>query len=222
MQLRMLTRRSLNGSMTVVGDIAQSTGAWAHADWDEVLRHLPDRRPAQRAELTVGYRIPAPNMDLAARVLAVSSPELKPPRSVRQDGRPPRIVAVADADRFGPTVADAVRDEVAAVGNGNVAVITPASLTVELSRALTEAGIEHGRAIEQGLDHQVTVVPVALVKGLELDGTVVVDPARIIDEEAQGIRALYVALTRATKRLTVVHTGELPDVLAAPPAVVAG
>ncbi|MEM9566274.1 MAG: UvrD-helicase domain-containing protein, partial [Actinomycetota bacterium] len=63
MQLRMLTRRSLNGSMTIVGDIAQSTGAWAHGDWDEILEHLPDRREPRRAELTVGYRIPAPVMD---------------------------------------------------------------------------------------------------------------------------------------------------------------
>ena len=64
------TRRSLNGSMTVVGDIAQATGAWAHADWDEIL--APPARPPRRArgaELTVGYRIPAPNMALAARVL---------------------------------------------------------------------------------------------------------------------------------------------------------
>ncbi|HEY7069474.1 MAG TPA: UvrD-helicase domain-containing protein, partial [Acidimicrobiales bacterium] len=55
MQLRMLARRSLNGSMTVVGDIAQSTGAWAHAGWDEILALLPDRRPARTAELTIGY-----------------------------------------------------------------------------------------------------------------------------------------------------------------------
>ncbi len=89
MQLRMLSRRSLGGSMTVVGDIAQSTGAWAHADWDEILRLLPDRRPSRRAELTVGYRIPAPNMALAAKVLAVAAPGLRPPRSVREDGRPP-------------------------------------------------------------------------------------------------------------------------------------
>ena len=53
--------------MTVVGDIAQSTGAWAHADWDEVLDQLPDRRPARRTELTIGYRLPAPNMALATQ-----------------------------------------------------------------------------------------------------------------------------------------------------------
>src|SRR4030095_1628610 len=52
MQLRVVTRRSLNGSMKVVGDIAQSTGGWAHADWDEVLTQLPQNKPARRAELT--------------------------------------------------------------------------------------------------------------------------------------------------------------------------
>ena len=96
MQLRMLTRRSLNGSMTVVGDIAQSTGAWAHADWDEVLDQLPDRRPARRTELTIGYRLPGPNMALATKVLALAAPDLTPPSSVRQEGEEPRFVP-ADA-----------------------------------------------------------------------------------------------------------------------------
>jgi DNA helicase IV len=211
MQLRMLTRRSLNGSMTVVGDIAQSTGAWAHADWDEILALLPSRRPARREELTVGYRIPEPNMALAARVLAHAAPDLAAPRSVRQGGRPPRLTRVEPAAPLGPAVAAAVDAELAAVGAGNVAVIAPASQVDACAQALTEAGIEHGVATERGLSHQVTVVPVGIVKGLELDATVVVDPQGILDEEAQGARALYVALTRATKHLTVVHLGDLPE-----------
>ena len=86
MDLRMLGRRSLNGSMTVVGDIAQATGAWAHDDWDSILEHLPDRRPATRHELTVGYRIPGPLMDLADDVLAEAAPGL----ARRRPRRPPR------------------------------------------------------------------------------------------------------------------------------------
>ncbi len=214
MQLRMISRRSLNGSLTVVGDIAQSTGAWPHDDWDEILSQLPSKRPARREELTVGYRIPAPNMELAARVLAASAPDLRPPRSVRESGRPPRVERVQDQADLGPAVVRAVREEVAAVGSGNVAVISPASQVEACSEALTAAGIEHGVAIERGLNHQVTVVPVGIVKGLELDATVVVDPAGILSEEAQGLRALYVALTRATKFLTIVHAGPLPAVLA--------
>jgi DNA helicase IV len=216
MQLRMVQRRSLNGSMTVVGDIAQSTGAWAHASWDEILDRLPQRRPARRVELTVGYRIPGPNMELAARVLVAAAPDLQPPRSVRQDGRPPALHPVDVSAPIGPAVVEAVRDELAAVASGNLAVICPASRVDEISVALDGAGIDHGVAIERGLNHQVTVVPVGIVKGLELDATVVVDPAGIIAEEAQGLRALYVALTRATKLLSLVYPGELPDVLASP------
>lgn len=213
MQLRMLTRRSLNGSMTVVGDIAQSTGAWAHADWQEILALLPSKREARREELTVGYRIPEPNMELAARVLAHAAPEISSPRSVRQGGRPPRLTRVDESAPIGPAVLNAVQAELAAVGTGNVAVICPASRVDECSQALTGGGVEHGIATERGLSHQVTVVPVGIVKGLELDATVVVDPAGIIDEEAQGMRALYVALTRATKHLTVVHHGDLPEAM---------
>jgi DNA helicase IV len=212
MQLRMLERRSLNGSMTVVGDIAQSTGEWAHANWQEILDHLPDRRPPRRAELTVGYRLPAPNMALASRVLAVADPELKPPRSIRDDGEIPRIVAV-EPDRLAERVVAVAVEELEAVGTGNVAVIVPASLVDTVSDAFTLAGREFGRATRHGLDAQITVVPVGLVKGLELDASIVVEPAAIVSEEAQGLRALYVALTRATKRLAIVHAEALPDAL---------
>ena len=76
--------------------------------------------------------------------------------------------------------------------------------------ALDRAGIEHGRATRTGLDDPITVVPVSVVKGLELDGVVVVEPARIVADEIQGLRALYVALTRPTQRLTVIHAELLP------------
>jgi DNA helicase IV len=213
MQLRMLCRRSLNGSMTVVGDIAQATGAWAHAGWDEVLSQLPDRRPPRTAELTIGYRLPAPTMALAARVLARAAPELTPPTSVRQDGDPPIFLTAPSSGELAPRVVAAALGERDAVGVGNVAVICPESLVDPVCAAFDAAGVEYGRAARHGLEEPITVVPVALVKGLELDASVVVEPAAIVDEEAQGLRALYVALTRATKRLTIVHSWPLPDVL---------
>jgi DNA helicase IV len=212
MQLRMLSRRSLNGSMTVVGDIAQSTGAWAHADWSEVLDHLPDKRPARRAELTIGYRLPEPNMRLAARVLALAAPGLRPPSSVRQSSEEPRFVR-AEPGALGQAVVAAAQAERAAVDPGSVAVIVPDSLLDEVAGALDAAGVEYGRAVRSGLSTQITVVPVSLVKGLELDASVVVEPVAILEEEAQGARALYVALTRATKRLVLVHERDLPHAL---------
>ncbi len=212
MQLRMLMRRSLNGSMTVVGDIAQSTGAWAHADWDEVLEQLPDRRPPRRTELTIGYRLPGPNMVLATKVLALAAPGLTPPSSVRQEGDEPRFVR-ADPGRLAATAVEQALVERSAVDPGSVAIIVPDSLVGEVGGALEAAGVEFGRAARNGFNNQITLVPVSLVKGLELDATVVVEPAAILEEEMQGARALYVALTRATKRLALVHERDLPAVL---------
>jgi DNA helicase IV len=212
MQLRLLDRRSLNGSMTVVGDIAQSTGAWAHDDWDSVLEHLPDRREPRSEELTVGYRVPGPIMELAAKVLRVAAPQLDPPRSIRHVGEPPLLVQ-AEADELAEELSDLVRSELKAVGNGNVAVVVPRSMASRADEVLEMAGIEHGSASRQGLDKQVTVVTPSLVKGLELDSVIVVEPRLILEEEVRGPQALYVAVTRSTKRLSILHTGELPDLL---------
>tara|TARA_B000000460_G_C21470294_1_gene372283 strand:- start:41 stop:682 length:642 start_codon:yes stop_codon:yes gene_type:complete len=211
MELRVLDRRSLNGSMTVVGDIAQATGAWAHEGWESILEHLPHKRPPQRHELTVGYRIPGPLMDLAARVLAEAVPDLKPPVSVRGDGEEPLFVEAAGD--VAVEVARVVADESAAVEPGNVAVVVAASQVEEVEAALEAAGVVFGRPNRHGLDVSVTVVPVTLVKGLEVDAAVVVEPSRIVAEQALGLRALYVALTRATRRVAIVHAEPLPSAL---------
>jgi DNA helicase IV len=212
MELRVLDRRSLNGSMTIVGDIAQATGAWAHDDWESVLEHLPARRPPRRAELSIGYRVPGPIMDLAARVLPLAAPDLRPPTSIRHTGDEPIITATTD-DALDLEVVDAVRRELKAVGSGNVAVIASPRLVERLDAFLTDAGVEHGRATRQGLDKQVTLVPTSLVKGLELDSVIVVEPAAILEDEVRGAQALYVSLTRSTKRLSILHTRPLPEVL---------
>ena len=102
----------------------------------------------------------------------------------------------------------------AALPDGSVAVIAPDSMVDEMSEALTSAGIDHGRAGVSGLERQVTVVPVSVAKGLELDSVVVVEPASIVDEGHLGLRSLYVALTRSTRRLAVVHSAPLPEPLA--------
>jgi DNA helicase IV len=212
MQLRMLTRRSLNGSMTIVGDIAQSTGSWAHESWDEVLEHLPDRREPRRSELTVGYRIPGPSMELAAKVLPFAAPDLSPPTAVRSDGDAPRFVAAQQGALLEQVVQTAVA-ELTNLGQGNVAVVVPSSLVDAVAGAFERAAVAVGLAPRDGLDSPITVVPVNLVKGLEVDVAVVVEPAAIVSEEPQGARSLYVALTRATKRLAIVHESPLPHYL---------
>jgi DNA helicase IV len=210
MQLKMADRRSLNGSMTVVGDIAQATGPLAPDDWDDVLRFLPDRKPPRVIGLSVGYRIPAQIMELANRVMAVATPGLRAPTSVRVGDVPPRIRRVAD---LVDGVVDEVRSVRGEVVGGSVAVVAPDDLCDPISEALVAAGLEHGRAATTGLDQALTVVPVSVIKGLELDAVVVVEPARVVTDQEQGLRALYVALTRSTQRLSVVHTDDFPAAL---------
>ncbi|HVE47140.1 MAG TPA: AAA family ATPase [Acidimicrobiales bacterium] len=212
MQLRMLGRRSISGSMTVVGDVAQATGARAPSGWDEIVAHLPRRRPGHYTELSVNYRTPAEIMDFAAKVLAVAAPHLKPPRSVRSTGEAPVIVK-ARSDELAERVAALAHDETTEVDGGTVAVVTMPSLLEDLAAALEAKGVPFSRADRQGIEAPVTLIPVSTVKGLEFDSVVVVEPAAIVSGSAQGLRSLYVALTRATRRLTIVHAEPLPEML---------
>lgn len=211
MQLRMATRRSLNGAMTVVGDLAQGTGVFAPSEWSEILKHLPDKREPQVFSLSVGYRIPEEIMTLANRVMRAAAPALHPPRSVRQGDFPPLIIRAASGEELLNEVVNRAREMLDAIAGGNVAVVCSDLMADTVSEALSSAGIDHGRANSTALDSRLTVVPVSLIKGLELDGVVVVEPTAIVDAQENGLRALYVALTRATQRLTVVHHLALPQ-----------
>jgi len=211
MQLRMVTRRSLNGSMTIVGDIAQATGSVAPNSWDDVLQYLPTRKKPRVTGLSVGYRIPAPIMELADKVMHAATPGLRAPRSVRTGGEPPQIIQVRREQEVGIVVAEVARTVLSSREFGNAAVVCPDDMVMEMSQALTDAGVSHGIANTTGLGDDVTVVPVTVVKGLELDDVIVVEPQRIVSEYEQGMRLLYVALTRSTRSLHVVHQEPLPD-----------
>jgi len=214
MQLRMLSRRSLSGSMTVVGDIAQATGPLAPRRWEDQLAHLPVRRGAQQVNLSVNYRTPAEIMELAGRVLAVAAPWLTVPDSVRTGDAEPRRISVPAGEPRERVVAGTVADEQAAVGAGTVAVVVPRSLVDATSEGLSAAGVAHQVAsVRSDLSTGVTVLPVDAVKGLEFDAVVVVEPARVVREAAQGLRSLFVALTRPTQRLALVHAEPLPEPL---------
>ncbi len=212
MQLRMLATRSLGGSMTIVGDLAQATGPWAPPRWPDVLAHLPSRRPPRIVELSIGYRTPEPISRLANRVLAVAAPELSPSHPVRGMGELPIIEQVELAE-LPARVAARAAAEAEAVGEGNVAVVAPDSWVPALGAALEGVELGSGRA-DVSLSGRVSLVPIRYAKGLELDSVIVVEPARIVAEEPQGLRSLYVALTRATQRLRVIHAEALPDAMA--------
>ncbi len=207
MQLRMVGRRVPSGSLTIVGDLGQASGSWAPGPWDEVVAHLPSpaRRPARRAELTVNYRTPSEVMDVAARVLAVATPDLTPSRSVRQAGVDPLFTAVTPAELRrggggrGPGRAGGRRRRQGGRPHRPVhgrSGVRPCS---------TSAG--RGRSARRARS---PCCPSHQAKGLEFDSVIVVEPAAIVAEHPHGWRALYLALTRTTRRLQVVSSQPLP------------
>jgi DNA helicase IV len=122
----------------------------------------------------------------------------------------PRIVHV---DSLVAGVVEEVAELQRQLPSGSVAVVAPDERCDEISDALNAGGFAHGRAATTGLDQSLTVVPVSVVKGLELDAVVVVEPVEIVGSDEHGLRALYVALTRSTQRLSVVHKQPLPDAM---------
>jgi DNA helicase IV len=130
------------------------------------------------------------------------------PRSARPGGQPPSVVR---ADDLAAAVVEAVRAEQA--HRGTLAVVCAPEDESSLAVALTAAGITVGRD-EEGLEEPVALVPVVLAKGLEFDAVIVAEPSNIVDNAKFGLRALFVALTRATKRVTIAHSRTLPAALA--------
>jgi DNA helicase IV len=215
MQARMLARRVPTGSLTILGDIAQGTGVWARDSWDDLLQWLPARGGVHHEELRLGYRAPGRVLSVASRLLPAIAPHLQPTESIRPGRSDPRFVPVEPAVD-GALVAAVVAEAAGLAASwASVAVIVPAALHDEVEGALaSSAGIDVGDAEREGLDHRVTVVPALAAKGLEFDAVVVVEPASIVEDAPRGLRLLYIALTRPTQHLSVVHAQPLPDALA--------
>ncbi|HEX4428812.1 MAG TPA: ATP-binding domain-containing protein [Frankiaceae bacterium] len=208
MMWRLLVRRCPSRSMTVVGDVAQ-TGSVAGSDtWAQALDPFAEGR-WQLAELSVNYRTPREIMDVAGDVLASFAPEQQPPSSVRDVGENPRAVRLdpyADQAGFAQLIRDAQPDE------GTTAILVP-----EGARAAFAAGgdplLTELALAGPDTANQLMLLEVRAAKGLEFDVVIVVDPQAILDGSPRGANDLYVALTRATTRVVVVHPGPLPEML---------
>jgi hypothetical protein len=201
MQWRMVGRRGRTATWTIVGDPAQSS--WS--DVDEAARARDEAlgaRPRRRFTLTVNYRNPAEIAGVASTVLALAMPGSPSPRAVRSTGVLPRY-EVAGAD-LAADVRGAAERLLAEV-DGTVGVVVAMHRRAE------------ARGWLAGLGDRVVALGSLEAKGLEYDATVVVSPAEIAEESPAGLRVLYVALTRATQRLTVLaRENDLPDASGVP------
>ena len=198
MQLRMVARRAA-GAFTILGDIAQATGPIPYDRWAELLPYLPGGDRARVEELRHAYRVPREIMAVALPLLERIAPDVEPPLAYRVGAEPPRVVRNDEPLR-------AAYEEAARLAGdeGLLAVIAPASLRGEDSKP--ESLFDERRA---------AVLTPREAKGMEFDHVIVVEPAQIVEEaaEGQGLRELYVALTRPTQRLVLVHSRPLPKEL---------
>jgi DNA helicase IV len=196
MQLRMIARRSRGGALTILGDVAQGTGAVSYASWGDVLPHLPRGEEADVEELRHAYRVPREIMNLALPLLDTIAPDIERPLAYRIGGAEPQLRQVAQDALLTEAYHEAAR---LAREDGLVALIVPEEL------------VEPALAHESAFDSIPLLTPPA-AKGLEFDHVIVVEPAAIAERE-QGLRELYVALTRPTTTLVVVHARPLPPEL---------
>jgi DNA helicase IV len=196
MQLRMVARRAA-GAFTLLGDIAQATGPVPYERWQELLLHLDGAGGAQVEELRHAYRVPREIMQLALPLLERIAPDVEPPIAYRAGAEPPRVVQAEDP--LASAFEEAAR---LAAEEGLLAVIAPASLRGDGATSLFD-------------DTRVAVLTPREAKGMEFDHVIAVEPAQIVEEavEGQGLRELYVALTRPTTTLVLVHARPLPPEL---------
>jgi DNA helicase IV len=206
MQFRMIARRAPSGSVTVLGDLAQATGPWTYADWDEVRSHLPERAPSHHDELTLGYRAPGRVLDFASRLLPLAAPGIQPTSSIRAGRSEPTIRHVRESELTAAALREAA---LLAEEHALVAVIVPEDLVPQVTRA-ARRDTQVGVLDRDAMTRPVTIVPAPASKGLEFDAVVVVEPAAIAGDDGRGLRLLYVAMTRPIQHLSVVHAQPLP------------
>src|ERR687898_338175 len=217
LQLESVRRRSPTGSMTVLGDLAQATSPWAHESWDDVVDQLRrDRVPAETVELELGYRLPAEVHEVAMRLLPEVAPTLRSPTAVRRSGHPV-VVAPAEADELVAATVSTIRE---LLGTDLIGVVTPASVRPALGAGLDADGLAWSPEL-RAATAPIVVLTADEAKGLEFDNVVVVEPATIVAESHYGLASLFVALTRCTSRLAIVHTEPLPAVLGLGPEAAA-
>jgi DNA helicase IV len=213
MECRAIGRRCATGSATVLGDIAQGTTPWATPGWPQLLAHLGKQDAGLRI-LDTGYRVPSQILDFASRLLRHIAPGLSPAMSVRQDAGS-LVITPATAQTLPDALTAACADALSRPGSA--AVIAADDQVPALSLVLSRAGVAHDVLSGGGDSQPLTLVPVTLAKGLEFDQVIVVEPGRIAAGETRGLHRLYVALTRAVSRLTVLHAEPLPEALATSP-----
>ncbi|MFF7899751.1 HelD family protein [Streptomyces sp. NPDC088817] len=215
MEARALARRCPSGSMTILGDLAQATGPHEYHSWRELAGLLTGGSAWTVEVLQAGFRLPPEAAEFVEPLARAAAPRVPVARSVRPArGHAVHVQGASSLEHLIEAVAGRVTELTSARDGRSTAVIVPADQTLQ-DRLRTELGTIHGSTVPILQPHE--------AKGIEFDHVVVVEPTAIAGETQSGMRGLYVALTRCTQSLSIVHHAALPapidgDATSAPPS----
>lgn len=210
MAWRALLRRVPTRSLTIVGDVAQTASPAGARDWARMLDPLL-RGGWRRAELTVNYRNPA-SVARAAHSAGRAAGLPVGRLTAARDLADALVVHPVSREDLVATAARLADEAVAldSQGAGRVALVAEPALLGGLQAALTARGRDVSLVGPGGvadLAAALTLLSPVQTKGLEFDVVVLVEPEQVL---LAGAGDLYVALTRATTALHLVHANPLP------------
>jgi DNA helicase IV len=209
MQIESIKKRSSNGDILLMGDLAQATGVWLYSSWQQLADLLGE--PISRFdELEFGYRVPKQIFEYATKVLSYIDPKIKPPRLVREVSESPVVNINLKNLTMYNLVTDITNDK---FGEGIVGLIVSDDMLADVCEDLKLFGMSFTELSSAGLVEGLNVVPVSRQKGLEFDTVVIYEPKAILDIPLTGLRHLYVALTRSLNSLHFYSADELPSEL---------
>lgn len=209
MQWRLLVRRCPMKSFTIVGDIAQTSAASGASSWAQALEPFFGDR-FELEELTVNYRTPAQIADAAVRVAQAAGLRITTPQAVREGDWPP-VITKTTPENLEATVLETLATELEYSAGGLQAVIVPQHELARIRSAVTDVYGDRVGSGSGGMSQDIVVISARESKGLEFDGVLILEPAALVAEVDGGVGDLYVAMTRTTQRLHVVHSQALPQ-----------
>jgi DNA helicase IV len=206
MQIESIKKRSSNGDILLMGDLAQATGVLLYSSWQQ-LADLLGTTISRLDELEFGYRVPKQIFEYATKVLSYIDPKLKPPRLVREVSESPVVNINLENITMYTLVMDIIQEK---FGEGIVGLIISDDILVDFCEGLKEFGVSFTELNSAGLVKGINVVPVSRQKGLEFDTVVIYEPKAILEIPLTGLRHLYVAITRSLNSLHFYCADDLP------------
>ena len=206
MQIESIKKRSSNGDILLMGDLAQATGVWLYSSWQQLV-DLLGTTISRFDELEFGYRVPKQIFEYATKVLSYIDPKIKPPRLVREVSESPVVNINLENLTMYNLVTDIINDK---FGDGIVGLIVSDDMLADVCEDLKLFGMSFTELDSAGLVKGINVVPVSRQKGLEFDSVVIYEPKAILEIPLTGLRHLYVAITRSLNSLHFYCAGELP------------